>query len=51
MSDDDAFDLFRRLRWGEGKEVVCPHCGMAHRHYFVSVQRTHPRACRITVAF
>ena len=34
MSDDDAFALFRHLRWGEGKEVVCPHCGMAHRHYF-----------------
>ena len=34
MSDDDAFALFRHLRWGEGEEVVCPHCGMAHRHYF-----------------
>jgi len=34
MSDDDALALFRHLRWGEGEEVVCPHCGMAHRHYF-----------------
>jgi len=34
MSDDDAFTLFREARWGDGEEVVCPHCGMAHRHYF-----------------
>ena len=34
MSDDDAFVLFRHLRWGEGDDVVCPHCGTAHRHYF-----------------
>ena len=34
LSDDDAFTLFRRQRWGDGENVVCPHCGMAHRHYF-----------------
>jgi len=34
LSDDDALTLFRHQRWGEGEEVVCPHCGMAHRHYF-----------------
>jgi transposase-like protein len=34
MSDDDALTLFRQLRRGEGEQVVCPHCGMAHRHYF-----------------
>ena len=34
MGDDDALALFRHLRWGEGEEVVCPHCGMAHRHHF-----------------
>ncbi|QKS28113.1 MAG: IS1595 family transposase [Candidatus Accumulibacter similis] len=34
MSDDEALALFRQLRWGEGEQVVCPHCGMAHRHYF-----------------
>ena len=34
MSDDDAFALFRHVRWGDGEEVVCPHCRMAHRHYF-----------------
>jgi hypothetical protein len=34
MSDDDAFTLFRRVRWGDGDEVICPHCGLVHRHYF-----------------
>jgi len=34
MGDDEALALFRQLRWGEGEQVVCPHCGMAHRHYF-----------------
>ncbi len=33
MSDDEALALFRQLRWGEGEQVVCPHCGMAYRHY------------------
>lgn len=34
MSDMAAFQLFRRLRWGDGEEVTCPHCGTIHRHYF-----------------
>lgn len=34
ISDDETLALFRPLRWGEGEQVVCPHCGMAHRHYF-----------------
>jgi transposase-like protein len=34
MSDDDAFTLLRRARWGDGDEVVCPHCGLVHRHDF-----------------
>ncbi|MFZ4537846.1 transposase [Propionivibrio sp.] len=38
MSDDEAFVLFRRLRWGEGDEVVCPHCGTEHRHYFKAMR-------------
>ena len=34
MTDLDAFALFRRMRWGDGEEVMCPHCGTIHRHYF-----------------
>jgi hypothetical protein len=38
MSDDDAFTLFRRVRWGDGDEVICPHCGLVHK----VVHRTSP---------
>ncbi len=34
MTDLDAFSLFRRMRWGDGEEVTCPHCGTIHKHYF-----------------
>jgi hypothetical protein len=39
MSEDDAFTLFRRVRWGDGDEVVCPHCGLVHRHDFRPTRR------------
>lgn len=39
MSDDDAFDLFRELRWGEGEEVACPCCGSVAQHYFIATRR------------
>ncbi len=39
MSDDDAFSLFKRLRWGEREEVACPHCGLVHRHYFIQTRK------------
>jgi transposase-like protein len=34
LSDDAAFALFERLRWGDREEVGCPHCGLVHKHYF-----------------
>jgi len=39
MSDDDAFTLFKRLRWGDREEVACPHCGLVHRHYFIQTRK------------
>ena len=39
LSDKEAFDLFRELRWGKGEEVVCPDCGVVERHWFVSSRR------------
>ena len=31
LSDDDAYALFKELRWSDNNgEAVCPHCG--HRH-------------------
>lgn len=35
MSDNESFDLFRRMRWGDGDEVSCPDCGSVARHYFI----------------
>lgn len=39
MSDAEAFDLFKELRWGEGEEVACPCCGSVAKHYFISTRR------------
>jgi len=39
LSDDEAFALFKRQRWGEGGDVVCPHCGVVGRHYFRPARR------------
>ena len=35
MTDEQAFTQFRHLRWGDGEDVTCPHCGTVHRHYFI----------------
>jgi transposase-like protein len=37
LTDDQAFHVFKELRWGEGEDVVCPVCGVVDKHYF---QRT-----------
>ena len=39
LSDEEAFDLFRQLRWGKGEEVVCPDCGVVERHWFLPSRR------------
>mgnify|MGYP001258158730 CR=1 FL=1 len=39
MSDEEAFELFRELRWGKGEEVVCPCCGVVEKHYFLKTRR------------
>lgn len=38
-SDDELFDLFKRLRWGEGDEVACPVCGVVGKHYFKATRK------------
>src|SRR3989338_4512024 len=37
LTDEQAFTLFREVRWGAGGEVACPVCGVIGKHYF---QRT-----------
>ena len=34
LSDTEAFNLYREVRWGKGEEVVCPVCGVVGKHYF-----------------
>ena len=49
LSEDQAFELFRELRWGKGEEVVCPACGTLERHWFqTSRQLWHCKACTHT---
>ena len=39
LSDEEAFNLFRELRWGEGEEVVCPQRGVVEHHWFLPSRR------------
>ena len=39
MSDDEAFAVFREVRWGKGEEVVCPVCGVIGKHYFKATRK------------
>lgn len=37
LTDAEAFEVFKEVRWGAGEEVACPVCGTIGKHYF---QRT-----------
>lgn len=39
MSNDEAFAVFREVRWGKGDEVVCPVCGVIDEHYFKATRK------------
>jgi transposase-like protein len=39
MSEDEALDFFRRLRWGNGEEVTCPECGTVRKHYYLRTRQ------------
>jgi transposase-like protein len=39
MSDDQAFEALREVRWGRDGEPVCPACGVVERHWFLSSRR------------
>jgi len=38
LADEQAFDLFRELRWRKGEEVICPCCGSIARHWFIKTR-------------
>jgi transposase-like protein len=47
MSEERAVGLFRLLRWGDAKEIPCPHCGVVHRHYWLEKRQVWKcAACR-----
>ena len=39
LSDEQAFNLLRQLRWGRGEKVVCPECGVVECHWFLPSRR------------
>lgn len=39
MSDDEAFAVFREVRWGKSGDVVCPVCGVIGKHYFKATRK------------
>ncbi|MFZ6800381.1 IS1595 family transposase [Undibacterium sp. Di24W] len=38
MNDEQAFKLFKKVRWGNSKAVTCPMCGVVHEHYFIATR-------------
>lgn len=44
MTDDQAFQLFKEVRWGEGEEVACPDCATVGKHYFLRTRKQ--RRCK-----
>jgi transposase-like protein len=39
MTEDQAFELFREVRWGRDGDPVCPNCGVVDRHWFLACRR------------
>jgi transposase-like protein len=39
ITDDQAFQLFKEVRWGESGEVACPDCATVGKHYFISTRK------------
>lgn len=38
MSEHEAVKVMKKLRWGEGKSVVCPRCHKRHEAYFIKTR-------------
>lgn len=39
MSEEQAFELFKELRWGKEEKIACPICGVVDKHYFLRTRR------------
>lgn len=58
LTNDQAFEVFKEVRWGTGKEVACPVCGTIGKHYFQRTRKqwrckdcNHHSALRPALAF
>jgi transposase-like protein len=40
MSDAEAFEVFKSLRWGSDDKIACPCCGVINNHYFQRTRKT-----------
>lgn len=40
MSHQEAFEVFKALRWGDDENVACPCCGVVNSHYFQRTRKT-----------
>ncbi|WP_288356526.1 transposase [uncultured Cycloclasticus sp.] len=40
MSHQEAFEVFKALRWGSDENVACPCCGVISNHYFQRTRKT-----------
>jgi len=38
MNEDQAFKVFKKVRWGDSKDIPCPSCGVVHDHYFIATR-------------
>lgn len=39
MTQDDAFRIFCKIRWGQGEHQVCPWCGVIDMHLFIEKRK------------
>lgn len=39
LSDREAFNLFRTLRWGEHENIPCPRCGVLHKPFNIASRK------------
>jgi transposase-like protein len=39
LTDDQAFLMFKEVRWGSGDEVSCPSCASYRKHYFIRTRK------------
>lgn len=39
MNEKQAFKVFKKVRWGDGKEVICPMRSVVNDYYFIAIRK------------